>query len=137
MPVPGPGELLVKVAAAGVNRPDALQRQGGYPPPPGAPATLGLEISGTVAALGEGAGARFGLGAALCALVPGGGYATYALVNEANAMPVPQGVSLEDAAGIPETFMTVWTNVFERAGLKPGEVFLVHGGSSGIGTRPS
>jgi NADPH:quinone reductase len=134
MPVPAPGELLVKVTAAGVNRPDALQRQGGYPPPPGAPATLGLEVSGTVVGLGEGAGGRFGMGAELCALVPGGGYATYALVNEANAMPVPKGVSLEDAAGIPETFMTVWTNVFERAGLKPGEVFLVHGGSSGIGT---
>ena len=134
MPVPGPGELLVKVKAAGVNRPDALQRQGGYPPPPGAPATLGLEVSGIVVGLGEGAGGRFGMGAELCALVPGGGYATYALVNEANAMPVPHGVSLEDAAGIPETFMTVWTNVFERAGLKPGEVFLVHGGSSGIGT---
>lgn len=134
MPAPGPGELLVKVTAAGVNRPDALQRQGGYPPPPGAPATLGLEVSGTVVGLGEGAGGRFGMGAELCALVPGGGYATYALVNEANAMPVPQGVSLEDAAGMPETFMTVWTNVFERAELKPGEVFLVHGGSSGIGT---
>lgn len=134
MPVPGPGEVLVKVAAAGVNRPDVLQRQGGYPPPPGAPATLGLEISGTVVGLGEGAGKRFGLGAELCALLPGGGYAEYAVVNEANAMAVPEGVSLEDAAGIPETFMTVWTNVFERGALKPGEVFLVHGGSSGIGT---
>ena len=134
MPQPGPGELLIEVAAAGVNRPDVLQRQGGYPPPPGAPATLGLEVSGTVIAAGPDAGSRFGIGAQVCALVPGGGYATHALAAEANCMPIPPGISLQDAAGIPETFMTVWTNVFERAGLKPGEVFLVHGGASGIGT---
>ena len=134
LPQPGPGELLIQVKAAGVNRPDCLQREGGYPPPPGAPETLGLEISGTVVALGAGAGKRFGLGAELCALVPGGGYATHAIVHEDNCMAVPAGLSLEEAAGLPETFMTVWTNVFERAGLKPGEVFVVHGGSSGIGT---
>ncbi len=132
-PSPGEGEILIKVAAAGVNRPDVLQRKGGYPPPPGAPDTPGLEIAGTVAALGKAAG-RFSVGDKVCALVPGGGYAEYCTVAEANALPVPDGLSMEEAAGIPETFFTVWTNVFERGALKSGEVFLVHGGSSGIGT---
>ncbi|MDH3742847.1 MAG: NAD(P)H-quinone oxidoreductase [Hyphomicrobiales bacterium] len=133
VPVPAPGELLIKVAAAGVNRPDVLQRQGGYPPPPGAPETPGLEIAGTVVASG-GPAKRFKAGDEVCALVPGGGYAEYCVVAEDNALPVPAGLSLIEAAGIPETFFTVWTNVFERGGLKPGESFLVHGGSSGIGT---
>ena len=134
IPTPGPGEVLIKIAAAGVNRPDMLQREGGYPPPPGAPETLGLEVSGTIIGLGKGAGGRFGLGAEICALLPGGGYATHAIAHESNCMAIPQGLSLEEAAALPETFLTVWTNVFERAGLKPGEIFLVHGGASGIGT---
>jgi NADPH2:quinone reductase len=133
VPTPGPGELLVEVKAAGVNRPDVLQRKGGYPPPPGAPATPGLEIAGTVVAKGA-ATRRFRIGDALCALVPGGGYAQYCLVAEPNAMPLPEHLSLIEAAAVPETFMTVWTNVFDRARLKRGETFLVHGGSSGIGT---
>lgn len=126
-------EVLIKVAAAGVNRPDVLQRLGGYPPPPGAPATPGLEVAGHVVARGAQA-RRYGEGDAVCALVPGGGYAEYCAAAEDNALPVPQGISLIEAGGIPETFFTVWTNVFERAGLKPGETLLVHGGSSGIGT---
>jgi NADPH:quinone reductase len=133
VPAPGPGELLVEVKAAGVNRPDVLQRKGGYPPPPGAPATPGLEIAGTVVATGGGT-RRFRLGDELCALVPGGGYAQYCLVAEPNAMPLPEGLSLIEAAALPETFMTVWTNVFDRGRLKRGESLLVHGGSSGIGT---
>lgn len=133
VPVPGAHELLVKVKAAGVNRPDVLQRQGGYPPPPGAPDTPGLEIAGEVAGLGEGA-RRFEAGDRICALVPGGGYAEYAVVHEDNALPVPPGLSFVEAAAIPETFFTVWTNVFERGRLKQGETLLVHGGSSGIGT---
>jgi NADPH2:quinone reductase len=133
VPTPGPGELLVEVEAAGVNRPDVLQRKGGYPPPPGAPATPGLEIAGTVVAKGA-ATRRFRIGDALCALVPGGGYAQYCLVAEPNAMPLPEGLSLIEAAAVPETFMTVWTNVFDRGRLQRGETFLVHGGSSGIGT---
>ena len=132
-PVPGEGEVLINVAAAGVNRPDVLQRKGGYPPPPGAPETPGLEIAGTVAALGEGA-SRHAIGDEVCALVAGGGYAQYCTVHESNALPVPHGLSLTEAAGLPETFFTVWTNVFERGALQPGESFLVHGGSSGIGT---
>lgn len=126
-------EVLIKVAAAGVNRPDVLQRQGGYPPPPGAPATPGLEVAGHVAARGAQV-RRYKEGDAVCALVPGGGYAEYCAAAEDNVLPVPQGISLIEAGGIPETFFTVWTNVFERAGLKPGETLLVHGGSSGIGT---
>ncbi len=132
-PEPKDGEILVKVAAAGVNRPDVLQRQGGYPPPPGAPETPGLEIAGEVVALGPGV-SRFKTGDKVCALVAGGGYAEYCVVAEANALPVPKGLTLIEAAALPETFFTVWTNVFERAALKPGEIFLVHGGSSGIGT---
>ena len=130
VPVPADGELLIKVAAAGVNRPDVLQRKGGYPPPPGAPETPGLEVAGTVV---TGAG-RFNPGDEVCALVPGGGYAEYCTVAADNALPVPHGCTMTEAAGIPETFFTVWTNVFERAALKTGETFLVHGGSSGIGT---
>jgi NADPH2:quinone reductase len=132
-PQPGKGQVLVKVHAAGVNRPDILQRQGGYPPPPGAPATPGLEIAGEVTALGEGA-ARYRVGDKVCALVPGGGYAEYCVVAEDNALPVPQGFSMIEAAAVPETYFTVWTNVFDRGRLQPGETILIHGGSSGIGT---
>jgi len=134
-PVPAPreGEILVQVAAAGVNRPDVMQRQGHYPPPPGAPDLLGLEIAGTVAALGAGA-MRHRLGDKVLALLPGGGYAQYALAHESNALPIPAGLSMVEAAAIPETFFTVWTNVFDAGGLKAGETLLVHGGTSGIGT---
>src|SRR5262245_6147435 len=132
-PVPADHELLIKVAAAGVNRPDVLQRKGGYPPPPGAPATPGLEIAGAVVAKGNET-QRFKIGDEILALVPGGGYADYCVVAEANAMPLPKGLSLIEAGAVPETFMTVWTNVFDRARLRRGETFLVHGGSSGIGT---
>ncbi|MBC8037368.1 MAG: NAD(P)H-quinone oxidoreductase [Rhizobiales bacterium] len=133
VPVPGQGQLLVRVKAAGVNRPDILQRQGGYPPPPGAPLTPGLEIAGEVTGLGPGV-RRYEVGDHVCALVPGGGYAEYCLVHEDNALPVPPGFSMEEAAGVPETFFTVWTNVFDRGGLRAGETLLIHGGSSGIGT---
>jgi NADPH2:quinone reductase len=133
VPQPGTGQLLIKVAAAGVNRPDILQRQGGYPPPPGAPQTPGLEVAGEVIATGQSA-RRFQTGDKVCALVPGGGYAEYCLAAEDNALPVPDGMSLVEAAGLPETYFTVWTNVFQRGGLKAGETFLVHGGSSGIGS---
>ncbi len=132
-PIPGAGEILVKVEAAGVNRPDILQRQGVYPPPPGASDVLGLEVAGEVAALGPGA-SRHALGARVTALVPGGGYAEYCLAHESVALPIPAGLSAVEAAAIPETFFTVWTNVFERGALKAGETLLVHGGSSGIGT---
>ena len=133
MPEPAAGQVLVKVHAAGVNRPDILQRKGGYPPPPGAPRTLGLEIAGEVMSLGEGV-LRYRVGDKVCALVPGGGYAEYAVVAEDNALPVPQGFSMIEAAAIPETYFTVWTNVFDRGRLQPGETILIHGGSSGIGT---
>ena len=133
VPKPGAGEILVKVKAAGVNRPDVMQRQGRYPPPPGAPDIPGLEIAGEIVAIGQG-GTRHKLGDRVCALVPGGGYAEYCAVHETNALPIPDGVSFVEAAGIPETYFTVWTNVFERGGLKAGETFLVHGGTSGIGT---
>jgi NADPH:quinone reductase len=132
-PEAGAGQILIKVAAAGVNRPDILQRQGGYPPPAGAPLTLGLEVAGEVMALGQGV-LRYRLGDKVCALVPGGGYAEYAVVAEDNALPVPAGLSMIEAAAIPETYFTVWTNVFQRGGLKAGEKLLIHGGSSGIGT---
>ncbi len=133
MPKPGAGELLIKVAAAGVNRPDVLQRQGNYAPPPGATDIPGLEIAGEVVASGGEAG-PWKIGDKLCALVAGGGYAEYCVVPAPQCLPVPRGLDLIQAAAIPETFFTVWTNVFERGALKPGEVFLVHGGSSGIGT---
>src|SRR6266566_3624065 len=132
-PAPGPGEVLVKVAAAGVNRPDVMQRQGLYPPPPGASDIPGLEIAGEVVALGKGA-TRFKPGDKVTALVAGGGYAQFCPVHESNALPVPGSLSLVEAAAIPETFFTVWHNVFERGALKRGETLLVHGGSSGIGT---
>jgi NADPH:quinone reductase len=132
-PSPGTGEILVKVAAAGVNRPDVMQRQGLYPPPPGASDIPGLELAGTVVERGPGA-ERFTVGDGVCALVAGGGYAQYAVVHETNALPVPAPLSMVEAAAIPETFFTVWHNVFERGGLKRGETVLVHGGSSGIGT---
>ena len=133
LPAPGPGEILVKVAAAGVNRPDISQRMGKYPPPPGASELPGLEIAGEVVALGEGAHA-YKIGDKVCALAHGGGYAEYCKVHETHALPVPKGLSLIEAAALPETFFTVWVNVFDRAGLKAGEWFLVHGGTSGIGT---
>lgn len=132
VPKPGPGELLVKVAAAGVNRPDVIQRQGSYPPPKGASDIPGLEIAGTVVAAGP--GALTPVCAKVTALVTGGGYAEYCLVEDALALPIPSGLSLVEAAALPETAFTVWSNVFDRAGLKPGERFLVHGGTSGIGT---
>jgi putative PIG3 family NAD(P)H quinone oxidoreductase len=130
---PGAGEVLVKVAAAGVNRPDVMQRQGSYPPPPGASDIPGLEIAGEVVALGAGV-MRWKPGDKVTALVAGGGYAQYCPVHETNALPAPAGLSMVEAAAIPETFFTVWHNVFERGGLKSGETLLVHGGSSGIGT---
>lgn len=133
VPVPKPGEILVKVRAAGVNRPDILQRRGGYPPPPGAPDTPGLEIAGEVVGLGEGV-KRYEVGDRICALVPGGGYAEFTVAHEDNALPLPPGLSFIEAAAIPETFFTVWTNVFDRGKLTEGETLLVHGGSSGIGT---
>jgi NADPH2:quinone reductase len=132
-PQPREGEILIKVEAAGVNRPDVFQRQGNYPPPPGAPDILGLEVAGTIAALGSGA-TRFKSGDKVLALLPGGGYAQYARVHESNALPIPVGLSMIEAAAIPETFFTVWTNVFDSGGLKAGETLLVHGGTSGIGT---
>ncbi len=133
VPQPGEGEILVKGAAAGVNRPDVMQRQGLYPPPPGASGIPGLEIAGTVTATGSGA-KRWKVGDAVTALVTGGGYAQYCVAHETHALPWPTGFSAAEAASIPETFFTVWHNVFERGGLKAGETLLVHGGSSGIGT---
>jgi NADPH:quinone reductase len=133
VPTPGPGEILVKVHAAGVNRPDVAQRSGAYPPPPGASDLPGLEISGEVVALGAGA-TRHKLGDKVMSLVAGGGYAQYCIAQDAQAMAVPSGLSMPEAGAIPETLMTVWHNVFERGGLKSGETLLVHGGSSGIGT---
>jgi NADPH2:quinone reductase len=133
VPTPGEGEILVKVAAAGVNRPDVMQRMGQYPPPKGAPDIPGLEIAGTVAACGSGV-TRWGEGDQVMALVVGGGYAEYCLAHESHALPVPQNLTLIEAAGIPETFFTVWHNVFERGALRSGETLLLHGGSSGIGT---
>jgi putative PIG3 family NAD(P)H quinone oxidoreductase len=132
-PAPGAGEVLVKVQAAGVNRPDMMQRQGHYPPPKGATDIPGLEIAGEVVALGEGA-KRWKIGDKVCALVIGGGYAQYCPAHESHALPLPGNLSMVEAAAIPETFFTVWHNVFERGGLKSGETLLVHGGSSGIGT---
>jgi putative PIG3 family NAD(P)H quinone oxidoreductase len=131
-PAPGPGEVLIRVAAAGVNRPDLMQRAGKYPPPPGASPILGLEVAGTVAAAAPDSGWREG--DSVCALVPGGGYAEYCLAPGVQCLPVPRGLSMEEAAGIPETFFTVWANVFQIGHLAAGERFLVHGGTSGIGT---
>jgi putative PIG3 family NAD(P)H quinone oxidoreductase len=133
VPQPSAGEVLVKVTAAGVNRPDVMQRQGLYPPPPGASEIPGLEIAGEVVALGSGA-TRFKTGDKVTGLVAGGGYAEYCPVHETNALPAPPTLSLIEAAAIPETFFTVWHNVFERGRLNSGETLLVHGGTSGIGT---
>jgi NADPH:quinone reductase len=132
-PTPGPGEVLIKVAAAGVNRPDIIQRYGKYPPPPGASDILGLEVAGHVAARGEGV-VQWLEGDAVCALVSGGGYADYCLAPQAQCIRPPASLSLVEAAAVPETFFTVWTNVFDRGRLQRGERMLVHGGSSGIGT---
>jgi NADPH2:quinone reductase len=133
VPKPGDTQILVRVRAAGVNRPDVMQRQGKYPPPPGAPDYPGLEIAGEVAAIG-GKVSRWKVGDKICALVPGGGYAEYCLADETNALPVPKSFSFVEAAALPETFFTVWHNVFERGRLQAGETMLIHGGSSGIGT---
>jgi NADPH2:quinone reductase len=133
VPVPGVGEVLVRVAAAGVNRPDVLQRQGGYPPPPGASDIPGLEVAGEVVALGPDVD-RLKAGDKVMALVTGGGYAEYCVVPVPQALAVPRNLSMAEAAGVPETFFTVWTNVFQRGRLVAGERFLVHGGASGIGT---
>ena len=133
VPKPGPGEVLIRVAAAGVNRPDVMQRKGLYPPPPGATAVPGLEVSGTVVSVGENV-SEPAIGDEVCALVACGGYAEFCLASASICLPIPGKISLEHAAGIPETFFTVWTNVFERGQLKSGESLLVHGGSSGIGT---
>jgi putative PIG3 family NAD(P)H quinone oxidoreductase len=135
IPVPEPGarEVLIRVAAAGVNRPDVMQREGKYPPPPGASDIPGLEVSGTIAALGADV-RRWREGDQVCALVAGGGYSEYCLAPDVQCLPIPSALELISAAGVPETFFTVWTNVFERGRLRAGESFLVHGGSSGIGT---
>jgi len=132
LPQPGPGEVLVRVAHAGVNRPDVLQREGGYPPPRGASPIPGLEIAGEVVALGEGVVGD--LGGKVCALVAGGGYAEYCLARADHCLPVPEGLSLAEAAALPETMFTVWHNVFQRGAAQAGETLLVHGGTSGIGT---
>jgi putative PIG3 family NAD(P)H quinone oxidoreductase len=133
VPQPGPGQLLVEVACAGVNRPDVLQRLGRYPPPPGASDIPGLEIAGTVVAVGEGTSEPL-VGQQVCALVTGGGYAEYCLADARHCLPVPPGLPLAEAAALPETLFTVWHNVFERGWATEGETLLVHGGTSGIGT---
>ena len=133
LPQPKAGEVLIKVAAAGVNGPDLMQRKGLYPPPAGAPDLLGLEVSGAIAALGDQV-QRWSVGDKVSALTNGGGYAEYCTVDARHCLPVPKGVDLRDAASLPETFFTVWSNVFMGAGLTAGETFLVHGGAGGIGT---
>ncbi|MCY4636690.1 MAG: NAD(P)H-quinone oxidoreductase [Acidobacteria bacterium] len=133
VPVPGTGEVSIRVAAAGVNRADTMQRKGNYPPPPGASDVLGLEVSGTVAAVGQGV-SDLTVGEQVCALLTGGGYAEYCLAPAPQCLPIPAGVSLIDAAALPEAYATVWTNVIDRGRLEQGESLLVHGGSSGIGT---
>jgi putative PIG3 family NAD(P)H quinone oxidoreductase len=133
IPTPGPGEILIRVAAAGVNRPDVLQRLGRYAPPPGAPDVPGLEVAGTVSAIGPDVDG-WSPGRTVCALLAGGGYAEYAVAPAVQCLPVPAGLSLVEAAALPETTFTVWTNVFERGRLAAGETLLVHGGASGIGT---
>jgi NADPH:quinone reductase len=133
IPTPGPGQVLIRIGFAGINRPDLVQRAGLYPPPPGAPETMGLECSGMIVALGPKV-TQWTIGQRVCALLPGGGYADYAIADEGSCLPVPDGLSLLEAAALPETVLTVWANVFERGALKPNEAFLVHGGASGIGT---
>jgi len=132
VPTPAVNEVLIEVAAAGVNRPDVLQRKGGYPPPPGASDIPGLEVAGTIVATGAGAN-TWKIGDRVCALVTGGGYAEYVVAPAPQCLPIPRGLTLVEAAGLPETFFTVWVNVFERAGLKGSETLLIQGGSSGIG----
>jgi NADPH:quinone reductase len=131
-PRPGPGQILIAVRAAGVNRPDVLQRLGFYPPPPGAPDIIGLEVAGVVAAVGEGV-SRWHIGDRVTALLPGGGYAQYAVVDARHALPVPDGLDFVQAASLPETVFTVWANLFDIAHLEPGETCLIHGATSGIG----
>jgi len=133
LPEPGAGEVLVKVAFAGVNRPDVIQRKGNYPPPPGASPIPGLEISGEVVAVGDGVDSGL-VRQPVCALVTGGGYAEYCLAKAAHCLPVPEGLPMDQAAALPETLFTVWHNVFERGHVREGETMLVHGGTSGIGT---
>lgn len=133
VPQPGPGEVLIRVAAAGVNRPDVMQRRGLYPPPPGAPSILGLEVAGEIAALGDSVDA-WRIGDGVCALVAGGGYAEYCVAPAGQCLPVPAALSMIEAAALPETFFTVWTNLFQRGSAKLGDTVLVHGGTSGIGT---
>ena len=133
VPVPGEGQVLIRLAYAGVNRPDCIQRAGGYAPPPGASDLPGLEASGEIVATGGGV-TRWKAGDQVAALLPGGGYAEYAVTHQDHALPIPAGMSLQEAAGLCETAFTVWSNVITRGGLRAGEVFLVHGGSSGIGT---
>jgi NADPH:quinone reductase len=133
VPQPAPGEVLIQVAAAGVNRTDCLQRQGSYPPPPGASDIPGLEIAGTLVALGAGVD-EWRIGDPVCALLTGGGYAEYCVAPAPQCLPIPTGLNMQQAAALPETFFTVWSNVFDRARLQPGETLLVHGGASGIGT---
>ena len=133
VPKPGANEVLIRVRAAGVNRPDVLQRKGSYAPPPGASDLPGLEASGEIAAVGQGV-ERWRIGDQVCALTPGGGYAEFVKVHAGSVLPIPPGFAFTEAAAIPETFFTVWHNVFERGALQPGESLLVHGGSSGIGT---
>ena len=133
VPQPGPGEVLIRVDAAGVNRPDVLQRRGLYPPPPGAPSIPGLEVAGTVVAAGEWVSA-LEPGQPVCALLAGGGYAEYAVASAGQCLPLPAGLAMAEAAAMPETLFTVWTNLFERAYARDGDTVLVHGGTSGIGT---
>lgn len=133
LPVPGAGDVLIRVAAAGVNRPDVMQRGGKYPPPPGAPSIPGLELAGEIVAVGAGADPAL-IGDTVCALVAGGGYAEYAVAPAAQCLPVPAALTPIEAAALPETLFTVWTNLFDRAGAQAGETVLVHGGTSGIGT---
>ena len=133
VPEPGPGQVLIHVKAAGVNRPDVMQRKGLYPPPPGATDVPGLEVSGTIVSVGDNV-SETAVGTEVCSLVACGGYAEFCLAVAAVCLPIPKNISLVDAAGLPETFFTVWSNVFERGQLKAGESLLVHGGSSGIGT---
>jgi NADPH2:quinone reductase len=132
-PKPGAGEVLIRVAAAGVNRPDVMQRQGRYPPPPGASDLPGLEVAGEIVAIGPGVSA-VAVGDRVTALLPGGGYAEYAVAAAPLCLPIPKGLSMVEAAALPETFFTVWTNLFDRGGCKAGETVLIHGGTSGIGT---
>jgi putative PIG3 family NAD(P)H quinone oxidoreductase len=134
IPKPGPEEVLIKVAAAGVNRPDVHQRQGSYPPPQGASPILGLEVAGEITAVGNRAPGSWSIGDMVCALVPGGGYAEYCVTPAVQCLPIPENLSVEEGAAIPETFFTVWANIFQRGRLRSGDRILIHGGAGGIGT---